>query len=450
MKPFKRTLKWGGIIVGGLAVIVLIGNTWFVWTTGARLERQLAEIRQTGAPMSLADLTRPPISPEQNASTYLLRAEDGMRSIAKLMLRYQVWTHLNDIVLGQSEPLMSPEIQRVVQRALDANPDVIPLLEQAAACPDYDAQLNYDMPHERFLVTQWVPTMQRLRVPARILDARALLLTSSGQRDESVRTALVIFRLARHADRNPMMASYLVASMMRGIALSSVNTTLHAGPVSDTVRDALDAELALHESMEGYHWAIQCERASMLNCFPDPLADPSTRNFWLVSRPFWNKQESECLDVMRAYLDLARAPSPYRETERTLRTIYDQCAANTGGLGATWLPASAATHATVSRVRAYVRCLRVLNALQRHVSEGNAELPKLSELDLPPDTTTDPYTGEPLRIEKTSRGWLIYAVGRNFHDDGGEVGLSGEADVGISPPRLADHSPGNRAALRNP
>ena len=54
------------------------------------------------------------------------------------------------------------------------------------------------------------------------------------------------------------------------------------------------------------------------------------------------------------------------------------------------------------RTRAEIRCLRVLNALQTHVPAGSNEMPKLSELGLPAETTTDPFNGEPLHVKKTA------------------------------------------------
>ena len=82
----------------------------------------------------------------------------------------------------------------------------------------------------------------------------------------------------------------------------------------------------------------------------------------------------------------------------------------------------------MDRIRAQARCLRVLNALQR---AKNATEPKLNELGLPAEAITDPYTGEPLRIKKTVNGWLIYAVGENLTDDGGD--LEKMKDVGLGP-----------------
>ena len=82
-------------MLGGLVVILLLVNAWFVWTTDARLEAQLAAIRQAGDPLTLADLARKPIPPEQNAATYLRRAEADRAAMEKELEPYWQWSGRN-------------------------------------------------------------------------------------------------------------------------------------------------------------------------------------------------------------------------------------------------------------------------------------------------------------------------------------------------------------------
>jgi hypothetical protein len=86
----------------------------------------------------------------------------------------------------------------------------------------------------------------------------------------------------------------------------------------------------------------------------------------------------------------------------------------------------------VNRTRAKGRALRVLNALQARVPPESKEAPKLSDLALPPEAITDPYSGKPLRVKRLPSGWVVYAVGRDLKDDGGKVDQI--TDVGFGPP----------------
>ena len=97
-------------------------------------------------------------------------------------------------------------------------------------------------------------------------------------------------------------------------------------------------------------------------------------------------------------------------------------------------PAIKAAYNAVARVKALIRSLRVLNALQTHVPTGSDAVPKLTDLGLPAKAITDPFNGEPLHVKKTPQGWLVYSVGPNLKDDGGKVDDPNNGDVGVGPP----------------
>ena len=427
MKRLKKILKWTGIVLGVLVAIGLVANAWWVWTTDTRLERQLAAIRAAGDPLTLAELAPKPISPEKNAATYLRRAEAGIDAIyreVEAVPHFWEWFETKGPTPAQ--------IQKALKAAFSAYPDVIPLLQQAGACPDYDAQLDYTLPPEQFLA-KMLPVIQEIRGDARVLQFRVRLLMAEGNYDEAVRTALILFRLAQHCSHNPTIVGYLVTATIQGIAVQSANLVLQAGPVSKEVRDALDAEIAIQERMEGYTWAYKSERAFVLDSFRDIARG---RNFWLF-RGYWNRQESECLEVLQTYVALTLDQGPYRQTDRTIRRTYNQIAQKMSPLVQLLVPATEAVHHAVTRVRTEIRSLRVLNALQTHVPAGGNETPKLTELGLPTETITDPFTGEPLHVKKTPQGWVVYSVGRNFQDDGGKLDDLPNGDVGVGPPQPA-------------
>ena len=245
MKRLKKILKWSGIVLGGLVAILLVANAYLC---GSPIHGLRASWRRSARQ---AIRSRWPISPESQSRRTRTppRTSAGLNPISRQWRRSWSPTgngqHKND-----EDSLMPPEMQKIVQAVFDAHPKVIPLLEQAAACPDYDAQLDYTVPTDVFLANQLLPTVQKCRGDARILQIRAKLLSSEGNRDEAVRTALATFRLARHFERNPMITGYLVAMAVRGIAVCSASLALQAGAVSPQVRNALDADLAIQERMD--------------------------------------------------------------------------------------------------------------------------------------------------------------------------------------------------------
>jgi hypothetical protein len=414
MKRFLKTLRWIAIVAGGLIAILLLVAAVWCWISARRLEKRLEAVRSAGDPLSLAELAREPIPPENNAAVFLRRAQDDLEALDKEL--YEVY----DSETYRSGRPTDAEL-KTIRSALEAYPGVMPLLERAAACPDYDSQLDYTVAPPLFLDAA-VKRVHKLRSVPRVLRARALLLESQGKLDEALEDCILILRLSRHFDREPMIISYLVATACRGIGLDAANRVLRAGPVAKTSRESLDAELALHESMEGFRWAMKSERAFAMESY---RAIPA-RNWWPI-RAKWDNDQCAFLDLIDQHLALAS--KPYSEA------VAADLGTPQGGwnvLAELAKPSLMAARAAGDRVKATVRCLRVLGALQALDGEAAVPEPKLSELGLPAEAITDPFNGQPLKLKRLPKGWLVYSVGKNLVDDGGT--LDEHHDVGVGPP----------------
>jgi len=122
---------------------------------------------------------------------------------------------------------------------------------------------------------------------------------------------------------------------------------------------------------------------------------------------------------------LSRASGTYSEFKRAESALSLSPAARD------WLPTMRAARNPMERTRAQVRCLRVLNAFQQAAEQGGSDEPDLADLGLPADTILDPFTGDRLRVKKLPEGWLIYSVGTNRKDDGGQIDPF--RDFGVGP-----------------
>jgi hypothetical protein len=443
MKRWKKILKWTAVAFGALIAILLIANAIFVGITDSRLSGQLAEIKSAGEPLSLADLARKPIPPDANAATYLRRAEADVTAIESEIEQWRTahkdpnfWDYLYsewDYSPSHERRPMPEEMRKAINAIYAAHPRAIPLLRQGADCPDYDAQLDYTLPPDEF-IAKLMLVVSGLRNDARVLRYRSRLLLLDGEYEEAARLGLVNFKLARHAERSPLVIGYLVALTIQGMAVDSANQVLQAGPVSKEVHQLLDAELALQERMDGLPSTIKSERAFLLDTF----RSFPRRNFWLGIRGYWNRQESSCLDVLKTFLTLAERQ---QSNDQAGKSIWKSNAANppiaaSGALASQLMPSWQAICQAIMRVQSTIRCLRVVNALQTYVAVGSSATPNLSDLGLPAATTTDPFNGQPLHLKKTPQGWVVYSVGRNERDDGGNLDMHDldNCDFGVGPP----------------
>jgi hypothetical protein len=414
----KKILKWTGIVLGSLIAVLLVANAVFVWRSGAALESRLQTIRDAGHPLCLADLAREPIPPEKNAAVYYRRARGDLQAISH---------ELEAVRKSDGWPYgaLSLEDLQTIERAMSAYPDVISLVRKAADCPDSYSDTDYGVT----VVELWSSEMGGLaevqsdRSVARYLGDRCLMLTAKGDRDEALRTCILGLQLSRHLDNEPLLMAHGVAMIVRRTGIATANRVLRSGPVGDSARDALDAELARHDLTEAYRQALITERGCGLAC----LKYKNRGHFWPV-RGFWNNAVIHYLDVMD--IQLALASQPYHQVLRAGPTAVSEPLVPWDLFTYFLSQASHRAREATERNRATMRCLRILNAVTRLEQQG-VEVTGFVDLKLPEEETIDPFTGKPLVMKKLPDGWVIYSVGANLKDDGGKV--DDQSDVGLGP-----------------
>jgi hypothetical protein len=261
MKRFKKILKAGALVLGLLVALGLAWNAEKVWTTGAQLEERLAALRRAGDPVTLADLERPAPPAGQNAAVILRKAQKDVDELVKELTAI-------DEKYPAHEGLPSESEQGALAAALGKYPHLLPLLEQAAACPDCNLELAYaGGPH--VLQEGLLDKVQKFRGYAWVLRAHAQCLCAQGKRDDALSACLVGLRLSRHAERDPLLIAYLVVLSCRAQAIHDANTILRSGPVSDPLRAELDKELALGDEVHGYQQSLKGERAYAIRAVED-------------------------------------------------------------------------------------------------------------------------------------------------------------------------------------
>ena len=183
------------------------------------MERRLAAIRAAGEPLTLAELAPDPIPPEHNAATYLLRAAADVDAIS---------SQLGDVFGTRHADLTDADLARI-RDAFAAFPEVLPLLTQAAAAPDYHSPYDYSRGLFAFQ-NDLLRGRRSWRNRFRVLDTYVSLCLAEGQDAEALQTALTMLRLSRHAAREPGLASHATVGALRGMATANASRVLRAAP----------------------------------------------------------------------------------------------------------------------------------------------------------------------------------------------------------------------------
>lgn len=434
MRKFWRVLKFAALgllgAVGASLIWLAVANA----AANGRLEKKLDELKAAGQPLSLAELAHKPIAPDANAATYLRRARDELNAIQDALLAAEDALAEKDAAAYAAYINGRPNesMRQVAATAFEAHPHVMELLDTAAACADYDSQLNFDTDAQAF-TEQLIEHVGDTRMAIRVLDRRVLWLLAEGRTEEAMRTCLVMHRLCRHFDREPMLVSYLVSLAVRGVASHATYLVLCSGPIGDAAHDALEKELARYDAVAACRQALVTERAFGLQWFGE-MADDWRLGF--ARFPSFKQDQCDYLEWMETVMRGLSRPYGDHETRVEATAI----AMRVGTFTELIVPAIRPTTEATARTQAQVRAVRILNALGRREPSPAAGEPALAGLGLPREVLVDPYNGEQMHVKKRPDGWLVYSVGRNLQDDGGRVGSwpdSAYEDVGWGPIKSA-------------
>ena len=165
MRKGKSFLVWIGIVSGVLIAFVLILAGGYWWITGRGLNKKLAELRAAGEPLCLADLQRKPIPVDQNGALYLLYFEAVEKQIYALK--------------EPADGNYPPEDREKIHAYLAAYPKILPLLQKAAAAPDFQFPQDYHVKPSQF-TANYLPLIQTQRSCIRYLHNHAKDLLNQG------------------------------------------------------------------------------------------------------------------------------------------------------------------------------------------------------------------------------------------------------------------------------
>lgn len=419
MKRLWRPLKIAALGLGLLAGLGLI--SWAVTNARAtaRVAERMAALRAAGEPTTLADLHRKPIPPESNAMTYLDQAAPAVKAIESAVYAVEEQAIEEERkAVGDDRPC--PAILAAMRDALAAHPDVVPLLERAAACSGFDRQWDFNLTSQSFLASMCTERISSLKSIWRVLRYQADVQLADGRRDDALRTCLTMLKLTRLLDHEPGVVNFLVGMAVRRASIDATNRVLTSGTVSPDLHAELEAELARQDVVAAYRESLRSERALGSDCFRD-LGVP------YHFQPLFKNDHCDYLDLMA--FAIATADRPLADAH--VRDEFARVSREAGFLTRLIVSSIERTRESRCRIETSLRATRVLNAIQAREQAGNAGEPQLDNLGLPVEATLDPVNREPLHIKKTPHGWLIYGVGANLTDDGGQ--LEDDLDVGVGP-----------------
>jgi hypothetical protein len=421
-----------------LAFLLLLGG-FIAWNLAApEQDARVLAIRKSGYPVTFRELdawyTHVPDS--QNAAIILTKAfsQPGLADNSSTMS-----------VLGEKSwmPIRGHLIDEALKPGLTAllvtNQVLLELLHSATGLTNCRYPIDLAQGFQTLM-----PHLVKTKGSVQLLTTEALLDASKGELEKSVAALQAAGAVAQSLAEEPVLISQLVHIAGWAIISKRCELILNGANFSDDQLSSLQSVFRDAEQPDAMARGLAGERASGLGVFmgsheqlypfftgsgssPPPFTDRLRGSLFvglLKSTGILNKDKSFYLDAMAAYVAAAEAPFPER------LTLGQKAAALSPPsrmliFSRMLLPALSRALQRDADHAARIRTTRTAIAIERFRHAHNGALPAdLNEL-VPiylPSLLCDPFDGQPLRFKRLPSGYVVYSIGSDLRDDGGNEG----------------------------
>lgn len=412
----------------GLATLVILAIVSFiVWRVNLAhdVNAKLAAIHAAGLPTNGTE-----------ANDYYTAVPDDENAALKIVDAFTSITNYNDqrsnevasTKFPRRKDTLTPEQLELLRDYVAMNSNAIAKAQEAIKLP----RCRYPMDLSWGAATL-LPHLAELKTMSRIAEFQSLLDTN-----ESSVAISTIIGMARTLDTEPTIISKLVRIAMLNMAEIALECRLNIGELNEaqlTNLEQLFAEAAKTNQMAN---GLIGERASFLRYFRMSFTEiqklsnnpseqdrppiPGPQPLFSTLTGFFERDLRFYLQAMETNISLA---TTFPKNISTITNVEEQISQTSRHnyyiLSALMLPALG--NAIVKEANGSVQVSSAQTALAvERFRLANGQLPEnLNELvpQFLSIVPVDPFDGKPLRYHRLAKGYVIYSVGQDGHDDGG-------------------------------
>jgi hypothetical protein len=319
--------------------------------------------------------------------------------------------------------------------------DIAGLREAAAERPEARFPIEYDYePASEILL----PHLSSVKVLCQLLQVRATAELERDQNEAAFADLELAFRLSDAIRDEPILIDHLVRIATVGINLQTIREGLARHAWSDAQLTELDKYLASVNLLAEYKHAMRGERAFLIASLDyirrqgfrpnanEWFGDDSLPSPVLALAPSgWFYQNMLTISQMHEDFTFpAVNENSHRVLPDYLKRLDDATAALRTGryrpykmFATVFFPALSKAILKSARMQTYVDEARVACALERYrmVNGNHPESLAVLQPGFLDKVPNDVMDGKPLRYRTTEGGYLLYSVGWNQTDEGGEL-----------------------------
>ena len=429
--PVKRRLR---VFVTAILLLAVVHSA-ASFIIGQMVETQIARMRAKGEPTALSDLGRPKVPDDQNAAPVYAKA-------FKIMERTGASIYLKAVEPVRNRHKNPPPWGKIRQ-AVGQFDGVVPLVEEAVSRPKcqfpVDWRAGWLARFDHFRRLWWVQYF---------LSAKAMLAAHDHKMADALQLVSLEFELSESLAQEPAIVSQMIRYRHIGTACVSLQYCLQSGPIDRRHAQQLANKLALFDLVPGLTGAIMGESVALglagFSYFRKNPADfcnmmgqfgtpPWGGSVWAIceasfpGKPFLNADKLFYYRTMDQVITDSKLS--YREFNSRRGMLFDR-------LGYPWYASVSTVSITATCQPIAMRDRAVANLAMAQVALGLSAYhnnygeypPDLRELKtrLKWRLPDDPFSGKPLRYKRQGNGYLLYSIGQNLTDDGGEKTRKGD------------------------
>jgi hypothetical protein len=427
-----RTSKFILWLLCGLALLVISFIVWRV-NLAHDVDAKLQAIRAAGLPTSGAELNAyyPAVPDNENAALVMTQAFVLMRNFPDE--RSNEVANFKISPRGQS---LTTEQKQLLSDYVKMNAAALAKAGEAIKLPrsryplDLTAGVETEFPH-----------LAPLNNLVKAAEFKALLELESEQLTNADDSINNILKIVSTLDEEPEIVSWLVRNTSIGRATTMLERRLNADVLTDQELNEFSAGLAGVGGTNPLKRAVIALRANRIPYFrmtwsqlrqineangdsTDGMPDSDRQPFLFWVSGWRDRDLRFFLNIMDANIAITSLPPPqniiayrnfdFEKIAKTIKRYHFH-------LSAMFLPELSSSVRVENKGFAQIRSATAALAVE-HFRLVHGQLPEnLNELvpQFLPAVPSDPFDGAPLRYHRLAKGYVIYSVGADGHDDGG-------------------------------
>jgi hypothetical protein len=428
-----------------LLAVPILGYLYLSWRADRELDAAIAEIERDDPRWRFNDLVadRKPIPDAENPAVVCAKIDALLRG--KGGNGYDVgeknW-RLFDIM--PSDHRLNDAQIAVLRETLNKHAEAVKL---ARTLKDYGGEGRFSIKHTQTFISINLEPLQRCRGVMNMLQHDAMLRAEDGDVAGALGSCQGILVTARAIGDEPYLVAVLIRMAGEAIAVGALERTLaqsETAPdaqlkaIQDLLQKEIDAPI-LAQAMRGERGGFDGMIAEMqkgnvkMSVFAGgPRGGRNLEDWFIDTFPrVLLTGRPEYLRLMTQAVNAAKLPP---EQQGKAFNEVEQASRKSGAIVVKLLiPALSKVAEANRRSRANMRCALVGIAAERYrlAHDGwPASLEELVKMGLIASVPLDPYDGQPLRYKLRPDGALVYSVGADGVDNGGNINRDHPFDPG--------------------